>query len=41
MAKSRKEKDKKYEERHKEERKAKNIIWFHAPSEPVAIPPQQ
>ena len=27
MAKSRKEKDKRYEERHKEERKAKNIIW--------------
>lgn len=27
MAKSRKVKDKKYEERHKEERKAKNIIW--------------
>lgn len=27
MAKSRKEKDKRYEERHKEERKAKNVIW--------------
>ena len=27
MAKSRKEKDKRYEERHKKERKAKNIIW--------------
>lgn len=27
MAKSRSEKDKRYEERHKEERKAKNVIW--------------
>lgn len=27
MAKSRNEKDKRYEERHKEERKAKNVIW--------------
>ena len=27
MAKSRKEKDKRYEERHKEERIAKNVIW--------------
>lgn len=27
MAKSRSEKDKRYEQRHKEERKAKNVIW--------------
>ena len=27
MAKSRSEHDKRYEERHKEERKAKNVIW--------------
>ena len=27
MAKPRSEKDKRYEERHKEERKAKNVIW--------------
>lgn len=27
MAKSRSEKDKRYEEKHKEERKAKNVIW--------------
>lgn len=27
MTKARSEKDKRYEERHKEERKAKNVIW--------------
>ena len=35
MAKSRSEKDKRYEERHKEERKAKNVILGNKRSESV------